>query len=1026
VDDGNGGRHDLLECPAKPSQMPRLDDSRMTHAPAPHRSSLWQRLREHVLHDVLAPSHASGREMLQLLLPSGRSANIRPYIAGAITARVQLLSLVFALLVPLWAVLDLLLFEPALGLRLAGLRLASAAVFCMLVWPFPPALRHPYRQALTPLVAMLMVPPLFYLASLNFVHYASPGLSEGQRLLLHIYALLPTLSLAGLAIFPLSALETMLIATPIIAIAVFGASLSGESHRLVGYGPSLWFMAMMVGVAAFSGMGQLHYMETLMRAATLDALTGRAPAAQAPKNCNGCGNWPRPRTATSAGNVRPGPLQAHQRHLGPRTGRCRAAHADPATGPWPAPDRPAGALGRRGIHRGAAGHAGLGAGRIRATAGAGRLRHAPDGTPVTVSIGLAERRADRLRNWEELVDLADHRHVRRQAGRAPPRPALRRRMLLLEPHLHGRQPHAERRKAAAVPHAGGMTYPWPSHEHGAAPDETHAGSRHPRDVDLHRLMAATPSRRPSTGKRISQDVKVLASDAFEGRGRPAGEERPSPICSSSSPRRAAAGRRPAGRRLPAVDAGGAAAARGIDGTPAITLDVAGKAQPLLQGQDIAIRAAMDGSTSVDIRGAAGVRRLRRQCARAQVGLQGRGPEGQDRRGAGQRPGFRDRQGRLRQGHDLLRPLDLQVRGRRAQGALGVLVIHETAPASYGWATVASSNTNTMFDVVRDDPASVHPEVEGWIQRDLAVRLFKDAGLDFEALKKQAQTRDFKPVELRGETLSARYAVTRDVITSHNVAALLPGSTHPDETLIYSAHWDHLGVGKPDANGDTIFNGALDNASGTAALLELARGFAKGPGRSARWCSSPSPPRRKACSARYYAGKPLYPLATTVAVINMDGMSPFVPSRDYGIYGTAKLGLLDDLKQVAGGWKLRYARPEAGSRLVLRSDHFSFAKRGVPAISYSAGQDWEVGGVAAGKAEEDDYVAHRYHQQADEWKPEWTFAGAARDLQVLYTLGMQLADSRRWPDRAATRSSAPSATERRRAQVRHLREASSAS
>lgn len=124
----------------------------------------------------------------------------------------------------------------------------------------------------------------------------------------------------------------------------------------------------------------------------------------------------------------------------------------------------------------------------------------------------------------------------------------------------------------------------------------------------------------------------------------------------------------------------------------------------------------------------------------------------------------------------------------------------------------------------------------------------------------------------------------------------------------------------------------------------------------------------------------------------------MPSRDYGIYGTAKLGLLDDLKQVAGGWKLRYTpdpKPEAGS--FFRSDHFSFAKRGVPAISYSAGQDWDVGGVAAGKAEEDDYVAHRYHQQADEWKPEWTFAGAARDLQVLYTLGMQLADSRQWPD-----------------------------
>jgi hypothetical protein len=339
----------------------------------------------------------------------------------------------------------------------------------------------------------------------------------------------------------------------------------------------------------------------------------------------------------------------------------------------------------------------------------------------------------------------------------------------------------------------------------------------------------------------------------------------------------------------------------------------------------------------------------------------------------------------------------------------VLVIHETAPASYGWATVASSNTNTMFDVVRDDPASVHPEVEGWIQRDLAVRLFKDAGLDFEALKKQAQTRDFKPVELRGETLSARYAVTRDVITSHNVAALLPGSTHPDETLLYSAHWDHLGVGKPDANGDPS---STAHSTTPAARRRCSSWRAASPRAQAGALGGvPRRHRRGERPARleYYAGKPLYPLATTVAVINMDGMSPFVPSRDYGIYGTAKLGLLDDLKQVAGGWKLRYTRPEAGSRLVLRSDHFSFAKRGVPAMSYSAGQDWEVGGVAAGKAEEDDYVAHRYHQQADEWKPEWTFAGAARDLQVLYTLGMQLADSRRWPDRAATRSSAPSAT-----------------
>ena len=518
------------------------------------------------------------------------------------------------------------------------------------------------------------------------------------------------------------------------------------------------------------------------------------------------------------------------------------------------------------------------------------------------------------------------------------------------------------------------------------------------------LMAATPKPPTFDGKRISQDVKVLASDAFEGRGpATAGEEKTIAYLQQQF---AAAGLQPGGD----LQADGSRAwtqavplqRASIDGTPTITLDVAGKAQPLLQGQDIAIRAAMDGSTSVDIR----------QVPLVFVGYGVNAPErkwddfkGVDLKGKiavvlVNDPDFETGKGDFDgKGMTYYGRWTYKYEEGARQGALGVLVIHETAPASYGWATVASSNTNTMFDVVRDDPASVHPEVEGWIQRDLAVRLFKDAGLDFEALKKQAQTRDFKPVELRGETLSARYAVTRDVITSHNVAALLPGSTHPDETLIYSAHWDHLGVGKPDANGDTIFNGALDNASGTAALLELARGFAKGPRpeRSVVFLAVTAE-EKGLLGSEYYAGKPLYPLATTVAVINMDGMSPFVPSRDYGIYGTAKLGLLDDLKQVAGGWKLRYTpdpKPEAGS--FFRSDHFSFAKRGVPAISYSAGQDWDVGGVAAGKAAEDDYVAHRYHQQADEWKPEWTFAGAARDLQVLYALGMQLADSRQWPD-----------------------------
>jgi len=376
------------------------------------------------------------------------------------------------------------------------------------------------------------------------------------------------------------------------------------------------------------------------------------------------------------------------------------------------------------------------------------------------------------------------------------------------------------------------------------------------------LMAATPKPPTFDGKRISQDVKVLASDAFEGRGpATAGEEKTIAYLQQQF---AAAGLQPGGD----LQADGSRAwtqavplqRASIDGTPTITLDVAGKAQPLLQGQDIAIRAAMDGSTSVDIR----------QVPLVFVGYGVNAPErkwddfkGVDLKGKiavvlVNDPDFETGKGDFDgKGMTYYGRWTYKYEEGARQGALGVLVIHETAPASYGWATVASSNTNTMFDVVRDDPASVHPEVEGWIQRDLAVRLFKDAGLDFEALKKQAQTRDFKPVELRGETLSARYAVTRDVITSHNVAALLPGSTHPDETLIYSAHWDHLGVGKPDANGDTIFNGALDNASGTAALLELARGFAKGPrpGRSVVFLAVTAEEKGLLGSA-YYAGTPL--------------------------------------------------------------------------------------------------------------------------------------------------------------------------
>ncbi|ATS37623.1 MULTISPECIES: M28 family metallopeptidase [Xanthomonas] len=514
------------------------------------------------------------------------------------------------------------------------------------------------------------------------------------------------------------------------------------------------------------------------------------------------------------------------------------------------------------------------------------------------------------------------------------------------------------------------------------------------------LMAATPS---FDGARISRDVKELASDAYEGRGpATAGEEKTIAYLSKQF---AEAGLQPGGDLANGKRAWTQAVPlrrADIVGTPTIAVQSAGQPQTLTQGKQIAIRAALDGSSTVEIANAPlvfvgyGVKAPERNWDDFKgVDLKGKiavvlinDPDFETGKGDFDGTGM-TYYGRWTYKYE---------EGAR-QGALGVLVVHETAPASYGWDTVASSNTNTMFDVVRDNPRSAHPTLEGWIQRDLATELFKHAGLDFETLKKQAQTRGFKPVELKDQRLSASYQVKSDVITSHNVVARLEGSKHPNETLIYSAHWDHIGVGKPDARGDTIFNGALDNASGTAALLELARGFAKGPTpeRSVVFLAVTAE-EKGLLGSEFYASKPLYPLDTTVAVINMDGMNPFVPSRDFGIYGTAKLELLDQLKSVAAQSKLRYTpdpKPQAG--YFFRSDHFSFAKRGVPALSYAAGQDWEVGGVAAGKAAADDYTAKRYHQQGDEWKPDWTFAGAARDLGVLYALGQQLADSRQWPN-----------------------------
>jgi Zn-dependent M28 family amino/carboxypeptidase len=504
-------------------------------------------------------------------------------------------------------------------------------------------------------------------------------------------------------------------------------------------------------------------------------------------------------------------------------------------------------------------------------------------------------------------------------------------------------------------------------------------------------------------KRLSDEVKTLSSDAFEGRGpATAGETK---TVAYVTEQMKAAGLQPGGDLKDGKRSWTQAVPltrTEIKGTPKLELTVGGKTQALRQGEEIAVRAAMDGSKTVAVKNAPLV-------------FLGYGVDAPERRWND----FKgvDMHGKI--GIVLINDPDFETGsgdfGGKAmtyygrwtykyeeaarQGALGLLIVHETDPAAYGWKTVKNSNIITQFDVVRDSPASVHPKVEAWIQRDLAVNLFKESGLDFDALKKQAQTREFKPVVLNGATFSADYAIDASVITSQNVVGRVEGSKRADETVIYSAHWDHLGVGAPDAKGDRIYNGAIDNGTGTAALIELGRAFAHAPKpeRSVVFLNVTAE-EKGLLGSEYYASKPLYPLAKTVAVLNMDALDPQGPSKNFTTSGSAKSDLLDLLIADAKNAGLAYApdpHPEAGH--FFRSDHFSFAKQGVPALSFGSGNDLVNGGVAAGEAAHKDYVTNRYHQPADEWQADWTFAGMAHDLGVMYQVGAEIANSNDWPD-----------------------------
>ncbi len=524
------------------------------------------------------------------------------------------------------------------------------------------------------------------------------------------------------------------------------------------------------------------------------------------------------------------------------------------------------------------------------------------------------------------------------------------------------------------------------------------------------LLASAAGAQPFDMHQVSEDIRILSSDAYEGRG-PAtpGETK---AVAYITRQMQAAGLQPGGdlkggRRVWTQDV--PLLRSEIKGAPVLTLATATGKQTLTQGSEIAVRAPMTGTSHVTFK----------DLPLVFVGYGVTAPEKKwdDFKGVDVRgkivvllindPDFETGPDSKNGGDFGGKAMTYYGRWTykyeeaARRGAAGVLIVHETAPASYGWATVKNSNTNPQFDIVREQPAAAHTPFETWIQRDLAVALFKAAGLDFDAAKKAAQTRDFTPVDLHA-TLSAGIDADVGRIISHNVVGRIEGSAHPDETMVYSAHWDHLGIGAPDAKGDRIYNGAVDNASGSAALLAMGRAFAHAPKpqRSVVFLSVTAE-EKGLLGSEYYATHPLYPLATTVGVINMDGIQVNGPAKNFFISGSAKLGLLDDLIEEGGRQGRTFTpepHPEAGG--FFRSDHFSFAKQGVPAISFKGGNDLADGGTARGEALAREYTANRYHQPADEWRADWNLTGAAQDFGLLFSLGERLANDREWPNWSA--------------------------
>jgi len=335
-----------------------------------------------------------------------------------------------------------------------------------------------------------------------------------------------------------------------------------------------------------------------------------------------------------------------------------------------------------------------------------------------------------------------------------------------------------------------------------------------------------------------------------------------------------------------------------------------------------------------------------------------------------------------------------------QGATAALVIHETAPAAYGWNVVESSWSGAQRDLERPDGGAGRVAAEGWITKNAASLLFAETGLDLDALQAQAMTPDFNAVTLDGVTASATLNTAIRRSESANVIAVLPGATAPDEYLLYMGHWDHFGI-NPDTEGDDkIFNGAVDNATGVAAILEIAEKFASNetpPARSILFAAVTGEESGLLGSA-YMGEAPPVPLKQIVAGINIDAILPTPLAKDIVVvgYGASEL---EDILKVAAENHDRYLRPdpEPEKGYFYRSDHISLAKKGVPMLYADSGVDLREGGEEAGRLFGDDYRENRYHTPADEYNDSWDLTGMLDTVEVLYETGATIAYSDDWPN-----------------------------